>query len=472
MCGNSSHKGAFDSIHGTERVDTKHTSTLTALGSETSYHLWCRKAKRMNSKLGHRLREPWNLSWQEFDLVLGERRLVDCLNLQIHTLERATTLLKNCGLDVARPEQRRQSECILGESIHFLRHSLMTNEERSQFPVPSRIRDTDDLRLLLVIASDQTPRYQYERFWACAILKIAHAIVNLEFNGMLEDLPLARKQIFNRIKRCIRTGAKHDEKTPQQGTGFYFEHPGSEPIQLSTIDWKEEKSRTSLILKLIHKSDNLSDDVFDYIGVRFVVRDNHDIPLLIDGLIRRDIIIPHQVIASRSKNTLIDIARGKRLLKLAKDLAGHGELSEAEFEVTRRNVDWGLEMGKPSGDKGNRFSSQQYRSVQLTVKHLVRLRNPAHTALSALSAQLEHYQNIDRSDHWLDNIVPEQKVRFFPLEIQIMDVKSYEDSRFGPSSHERYKKNQHNAARQKILGPLLGLHPSIIHAAIQSARKP
>jgi uncharacterized protein (TIGR04552 family) len=307
------------------------------------------------------------------------------------------------------------------------------------------------------MASDQTPRSQYERYWACALLKIAHAIVNLEFNGMLEDLPLARKQIFAKIKSCIRPSANNETVS--------FEHPSAAPIVLSTIDWKEEKSRASLILKLIHKSENLSDDVFDYIGVRFVVQDNHDIPLLLDGLIRRDIVIPHQVIASRSKNSLIDVSRGKRLLKLAKDLAGHGELSEPEYEITRRNVDWTPDFVKLSADrnldKANRFSSQQYRSVQLTVKHLVRLKNPAHTALTALSMQLEHYQNVDRSDRWLDNIVPEQKVRFFPLEIQIMDVKSYEDSRFGPSSHERYKKNQHGAARQKILGPLLELHPNI-----------
>jgi uncharacterized protein (TIGR04562 family) len=204
------------------------------------------------------------------------------------------------------------------------------------------------------------------------------------------------------------------------------------------------------------------DDVFDYIGVRFVVGNNHEIPLLLDGLIRSDIVIPHLVITPRSRNTLIDIVKGKQILRLAKDLANYGELTAAEYLESRSHVDWTPDHRRGSTDRNNRFSSQQYRSLQLTVRHLVRLKNPAHRVLTALSMQLEHYQTGGRSNHLLETLVPEENVRFFPLEVQIMDLASYEDSKFGPSSHERYKANQLEAARRKILSPLLNIHPSIL----------
>ena len=79
-----------------------------------------------------------------------------------------------------------------------------------------------------------------------------------------------------------------------------------------------------------------------------------------------------------------------------------------------------------------------------------------------MSMQLENYQQGIRSNHLLETLVPEENIRFYPLEIQIMDLKSYEDSKFGPSSHEKYKANQLEAARRRILGPLLALDPLIL----------
>ena len=408
------------------------------------------------------IREPWDLAWQEFDLILGSQPLIDSQHMQIRTIQRASALLKGCGLNLNVPSQRRHSERLLGEAMHFLRHILMSPEERDRFPVPIDLQDCDDMRRLLVMASDLRPQNHYARVWACAILKIVHAVAGLEFSGMLDDLPLARRQIFRRITKHLKPnpGVSSSGQTPSES--HVFLHPSGELIGLAHIDWKEEKSRSSLILKLIHKSETLVDEVFDYIGVRFVLRNNHEIPLLLDALIRNDIVIPHLVITPRSRNTLVDIAKGKKILRLAKDLATHGELTPEEYLESRRHVDWSPEAKRSGNDRSNRFSSQQYRSLQLTVRHLVRLKNPAHRVLSALSMQLDHYQQGARSSNLLETLVPEENIRFFPLEIQIMDLPSYEDSKFGPSSHEKYKASQLAAARKRILSPLLDMHPSIL----------
>lgn len=397
---------------------------------------------------GAAARNPWELAWQEFDLVLGERRLIDALQMQIPSLERAEEFLMHCGIDVSIPAQKQQIERMLGEAQHFLRHVLMSAEERSKWPIPSVIRESDDARKLLVLASDQRPCQRYVRLWSCAVLKITHAIANLEFSGKLQDLSLARRIIFGRIQKHLV------ETSPGVSA---FRHPSGEAIPLTAIDWKEEKTRKSLILKLIQKPENLVDDVYDYFGVRFVVRTPADISLLLDGLIRSDIVIPHQVMALRSRNNLIDFRKGRRLLKLTKDLALHGGIDAEEAQDHWQRIDWKADARKQVSLRSNRFSGANYRSIQLTVRHLVRLKNTSHKAVMALSTQLERYQNVSRSDHWLDKLVPPEVSRYFPLEIQLFDQESYTDSRFGPASHQAYKANQLKSARARILGPLENL---------------
>lgn len=391
--------------------------------------------------------------------MFGGRTLIDSLNLHIGGEERARQFLKNCGMDVDSKSQRAHLECLLGEAIHFMRHVLMTPEERVSLPVPGSILKNPDVKALLLTASDQHPRKHYDRLWACSLLKIVNAIANLEHSGMLDDLHEAREQIFSRIRdHLLPLPTERDAHKPA-----LFSHPSGDKVTLAHVDWKEEKSRSSLILKLIHKSESLSDDVFDYIGVRFVVKNRHEIPTLLDALIKKDIIIPHQVIPSRTKNNLIDIDKGKRVLKLAKDLAGHGELTAEEYRESRRNVDWTPEGLAMHQVRSNRFSSSHYRSVQLTVRHLVRLRNPAHRALIAMTAHWDQNQTgFGRPLHLLESLIPAENVRFFPLEIQIMDQESYEDSKFGPSSHERYKASQLKAARKKILGALVSIPESVL----------
>jgi uncharacterized protein (TIGR04552 family) len=402
------------------------------------------------AELQHALtrRNPWELAWQEFDLVLGERRLIDALQMQIPSLQRADDFLMQCGLNSSEAAQRQQLERMLGEAQHFLRHVLMSAQEREKWPIPSAIKESDDVRRLLVLSSDQRPCQRYLRIWSCALLKIMHAIASLEFSGKLQDLSLARQIIFSRI---------HKNLVQSESGTFAFHHPCGDQIPLTAIDWKEEKTRKSTILKLIHKPENLVDDVYDYFGVRFVVKTPADISLLLDGLIRSDIVIPHQVMALRSRNNLIDFRKGKRLLKLTKDLVLHGGIDQQEAQEHWQRIDWTPDARKQSLLRSNRFSGANYRSIQLTVRHLVRLKNRAHKAVTALSTQLERYQNVSRSDHWLDKLVPPEITRYFPLEIQLFDQESYVDSRFGPASHQAYKANQLKAARTRILGPLENL---------------
>ena len=201
----------------------------------------------------------------------------------------------------------------------------------------------------------------------------------------------------------------------------------------------------------------MAEEVFDYLGVRFVVAKSQDIARLLRVLIENDIIIPHQVLNMRSRNSLINLKSSQRQLSLAYDLLQNGTSSPEEFITMCEKIDWDLNVDEPGNpSRPNAHSSSRYKSIQLTVRHLVRTPNPAFLVLSSLAGQLRHARGLEpEDDPLLMGLIPEENARFFPLEIQIFDRSSHQITQFGPASHEQYKSNQLQTVRKKILGGLL-----------------
>jgi len=419
------------------KPEDDHAHTLVAFS---------RKILRMMPK-SPQPEDLWTLPWQELEVALGRRNALSLRGLNITSADRASTFFKGCGFDLAQPSHARELEQMYGESLFFIRHQLLTVEERAEFPLPHELLAIEDLRRLLILASVRTPRRRYVRLWACAVLKVMQAIANLEFSGKLRDLHLARDQIFGKLKSLM-----HEDRRggiTVRGNGLQ--------VRLKTIDWKEAKTRSSVVMKLLHKPESIVDEVFDYLGVRYVVPAERDVPLLLRLLVEADIIIPHQVIGMRTRNSLLNLDEAKDLLTLSRDLLSTGTVTQAEFAEMCGRVPWGIAQSDPDRGKwNNAFSSSDYRAVQLTVRHLVRTPNPAYLVLDSLAGELRHYRGTERdSDPLLAGLVPQEITRYFPIEIQIMDESSYDISRFGPASHERYKHLQWLAVRERVLGGLL-----------------
>lgn len=392
----------------------------------------------------HPVEEFWRMPWQEFQVALGLETSMNLRNLNITTRDRAETFLRNCGFDITRPAHKRTFEQIFGEALHFIRHTLLTMEEREKYKVPRDILLMGDVRLLLQVSSERTPRKRYRRLWACALLKVMYAIANLEYSGKTQQIEHAREQIFGRIRRCLLT---EDDKTFFQGKDTR--------VSLVQVDWKEAKTRASILLKLLHKPDSMVDEVFDLLGVRFVVSKESEIPQLFKLLIQNDVIIPHQVLGFRTRNALLNLTRGKRTLEFLMDLLSMDTVTPNEFREMSERVDWSFAPGESGKRSTNSFTSTYYRSLQLTVRHLVRSPNPAYLVVDSLSRQVRRFRGIDGEDDSVANLVPQELAHYFPLEIQIMDVDSYDLSRFGPASHELYKGNQLKTVRDRVLGSIL-----------------
>ncbi|APJ04442.1 TIGR04552 family protein [Silvanigrella aquatica] len=390
----------------------------------------------------------WNIPWQEFEVILGIKNSFSQRNLNFQAESHAETFLKNCGFDLTNQMHIKQFEQFYGEALFFIRHVLLDNEEREKYIVPSHLLQLNNPCDLLIFASSYHPRKRYLRLWCCAILKVMYAISNLQFSGRLQIIDDAREQIFKRIRNIIHQKSDYHLE-------FKFKN---QIISLNKVEWKEAKTRTSIILKLLHKPDSIVDEVFDYLGVRFVVQGSNEIPLLLKLLIEADIIIPHQVVSIRTRNSLLSIKHPKKVFDFLKELNSCGTLSDQEFEDMCKNIVWSGHNSDEHAKRSNSFSSQHYRSLQFTVRHLVRTPNPAFLVLESMTNQLRRYTGVLRQEPWMESVIPQYFAHYFPIEIQMMDQESYEMAKFGPASHEQYKANQLKSVRERVLGNLLSFN--------------
>jgi uncharacterized protein (TIGR04562 family) len=206
---------------------------------------------------------------------------------------------------------------------------------------------------------------------------------------------------------------------------------------------------------LLHKPDNIVDEVFDYLGVRLVVEKTNEIPLLLKLLIEADIIIPHQVVSIRSRNSILNIKQPQKILSFLEELLSSGTLSYDEFRGMCEKLPWEIQIGDEVHNRVNLFTNRHYKSMQFTVRHLVRTENPVFSVLDSLTNQLRRYTGTHYQQYLIEPIIPEYFANYFPIEIQILDRQSYEMAKFGPASHEHYKSNQLKAVRERVLSSLL-----------------
>ncbi len=391
-----------------------------------------------------RIEEYWRLPWADFEIMLGVKSPLQQRSYGLLSPERAEAYINACGFDSRSDSHRKMFEQFFCEAVFLVRHVLMTHDERQHFPVPQKLLLLESPSQLFVLASDRNPRRRYQRLWACALIKVFFGIANLEYSDKLRDIEFARNQIFGRIRSLI-------QQEPDGSSVISFQ--GVE-VRLHAVDWKEAKTRQSIILKQLHKPESASDELFDYLGVRFVVKNERDLPLLLKILVESDILIPQNVLAVRTRNSLFNYRKAKQLFDILYSLSSMDRLEPEEMDALFHRVPWTFGISDERPRASNVFTSAEYRSLQLTVRHLVRVPNPAHKVVDSLLSQLKHYRGVDSDEGTLVDLVPAESAKYFPIEIQLMDAGAYDLSRFGAASHEQYKAAQLKVVRERVLGSL------------------
>src|SRR6185503_311488 len=94
---------------------------------------------------------------------------------------------------------------------------------------------------------------------------IMHTIAHIDKDLRTQHFADIQKQIFDRFYKFIF----RDE----HGQLFLGEN-SSDPLRVPLVafETKPKKARDSIILKLLHKPENVAEDIFDRVGMRYVTK--------------------------------------------------------------------------------------------------------------------------------------------------------------------------------------------------------
>lgn len=341
----------------------------------------------------------YHFPWAVLDAVIAGRSAIDLRGLRISTHQEANDFLSAYGFDVEDPYDIAEMDEVFHQASRFMREVLLPYEGLTDLPenLPTGFADL----LLVVSTSDHALRD-----WACSLLRVSHAVVHARYSQNPEVLAVARKQIFDRFSTHL--------KVSQKGM---LVSDGEMHVPLLRCDFKPEKPWESLVLKLLHKVDNVAQEVYDQLGVRFVTPDKAYALLLLKYFREHNVFAFANVKPSRSVNTLVDLKAFRTSFEELEEAYHHGELTFKEFTS-------GVHLLGDSPDAAherNPHSASQYETIQFTARALVRM--PAGSQLTRT---------------------------FVPFEVQIMDEAAYHASQHGEASHQAYRTRQRLAVCQRV----------------------
>ena len=373
-------------------------------------------------------------------VVLGGGSPIDLDSLRINSPGEAWNFALNYGYDMSVPVQKAAVMRVYEDAVDFLEGVVL---EGTALHVPMEVRDLQDPLELLVWAS-QRPQATRDR-WACAILRVMHTLFHVDHNVNLRFLPEIQRQVFSRYDQYL---------VCDEGR---WSLRGAYDVPLAAVERKENKDRVSMLLKMLHKPENVAETIYDQIGIRFVAEDQLGVLMVIRFLLDHHVLMPTHIKPSRSRNLMIDMEA----------LAAWSEATPPYFRIQdlgpeeRRALSQTLTLKVPGKDQ-NPFSSKDYSAIQFTARTLVRLPSPATRALETLQERLQTMGDTELADLVrIPELIQDQEefTFFFAHEVQVMEQSGFQSSRSGPASHSEYKQRQRDAARRRVLQGILQEEP-------------
>ena len=401
------------------------------------------------------LLDKWSFAWPVLNVLIGGRSSIDLPEISIGSLGEAGQFIKSYGYDPERTRDARLIHATIVESLAFIEHNLMPKEWKQGMVPPPEVLNCSDARELLIWACNRSPESNLKRIWSCAILRVMHTIAHIEGAFRYSDIDSARDEIMTRFQWITSHNA--------DGTTEMFH--GDHRVTLNKMEWKTQKSRESILLKLLHKRANVAETIYDMIGLRIVAKHQADVLQIIKILYRSHVISFPNAIPSRSRNSIVDADVFHIQLDQMRGELMTGTMTAAQFEAKINS----MHVPPPESDKENVHSGSDYAAVQLTCRQLIRtprpitaLRKNLEAAVSEASPEISNEMRcyLTEMAQVVKNIARisgDEEFAFFPFEIQVMDEQSWEVNSTGKASHGRYKKSQIRAARRRVLNEVLPL---------------
>lgn len=403
--------------------------------------------------MGTELRDRYDFQWDMLDVIIAGKSTIDSVSgFHIRNAEEANRFVESYGYDLENPIEKAEVLGNLHESIVFVRKYFLQpeNSEGLKLEIPRKVLELTDIRDLFLMASLHFPGQSADtqghalRNWACSLLKVMHTIAHIDKDMRSSYFTDIQKQIFDRFYKGIQRDS--------EGKLFLcekLEDPAR--IELVAFETKPKKSRDSIILKLLHKPENVAEDIFDRVGIRFITPTRLGALRVVKYLKDKMIVMPPNIKPSRSRNTLVELDYFKAQMGELLVRAERNELSE---KVLVEKMEMAAQSPRVNPD--NPHSSEFYRAIQFTCRQLIKLKNPLYDDLKELRAQVRSKgadEEILKALERVDFKHIQREVRFFyPYEVQIVDQKSAEDNEKGRSAHSEYKRAQIQTALKRVMG--------------------
>lgn len=399
--------------------------------------------------------DSYNFNFESLDIMLSGTSSLDAKNYlsNFKTREEAHLFLEGYGYDMTDPIQNAEIFGNFQEAIQFIKKYFLKegSTDGLDLVIPSifyTITDVSEL-LLIATANSELKTTVEDSIWASIILKVMHTILHIDKDLRYRYFSNIQTQIFDRFYKFLH---RHDEQ-------LYLESDNKEVrIPIVEFETKSKKTRESIIIKLLHKKENVAEELFDRIGIRFVTESKMDCLRVLRFLDHNYIIAINNIKPSRSQNSLINMDMfQKNYMAIIKD-AIRRNLPEEEFLKIAN--DYMEKCSLSEGNyKNNEHTSEDYQAIHFTCRQLIKYKNPFYQEFNkvrAFAKKNDPNNEVTRRILDLDTGFIAKDVRFFyPFEVQITDKESHLKNTQGDASHQEYKKSQLQSAMKRLFSNLI-----------------
>ncbi len=409
----------------------------------------------MIQNLGPSIRTKYEFSADVLDIIISGKSTIDSPTaFQIQNLAEVDNFIQSYGYDLNNPIENAEVVGNFHEALNFIRKNFLQpdNPDGLKIEIPRKILELTDTRELFLMVSLKSPGQTsnnqglFLRNWACSILKVMHTISHIDKDLRSIYFTDIQKQIFDRFYKLVH----RDPEGP-----LFLGENSNDPFRINLVafETKPKKSRNSIILKLLHKPENVAEDIFDRVGIRFTTLTPLDALRVVKFLKDKMVVMSANIKPSRSRNTLVEISDFRAQLESLLNQADQHKMNESEFLAKLETA-----ARAPFVNPENPHSSEFYRAIQFTGRQLIKLRNPIFDELKELKNLVKTkptHEEILKTVDRIDLKYIQREIRFFyPFEVQVVDKQSSEENERGRSAHSKYKKAQVLTAMNRVMGSL------------------
>jgi uncharacterized protein (TIGR04562 family) len=325
--------------------------------------------------------DEFSIPWQTLQTIIAGRSLIDTLELQVANLDEARRFLLAYGMgDGDDPEGLRSI------ALEYIETVLLAD---SELCLPQALHDLSLVQLM--VTASKRPRTAICE-WSCVTLKVCHAVAHARWTRD-ED---AYRGALALVQARLEPYLTHSSDGPWIG---------DDRCRIPIVEYgiKTEKHFFRLVTKLLVKEGNLSSEIYDHIGMRFVTHDIFSAILLIKFLRTRHVFMYANMLPQEAKNSLAEFHQIEALF---------AEFSEPTESAIKAR---GEQVWPPAK---NQYSSKKFKMIKIIERVLV-------TTGSG------------------------RKV-FFPCEFQILTRKTQDSLSHKNTHHSAYEKRQVKGVRRRL----------------------